>query len=107
MSSQSIRTGRSGAPVRIIRISSTPWSFFTGNRMPVRFSTCGFLQFEMSESACADADDAAPRQDEEEGEREEEGWTAASNDLPHTMRARSCFHRESAKNTTQGADQKD
>ena len=65
MSSQSIRTGRSGAPVRIIRISSMPWSFFTGNRILVRFSTCRFLQFEMSASACADAEDAAPRRTKE------------------------------------------
>ncbi len=50
---------------------------------------CGFLQFEMSESAWADAGRGA-----ETGRRGRRarggGWTAASDDLPYTMRARSC-----------------
>ena len=75
--------------------------------MPVRFSMCGFLQFAMSASACADAGEAVPSNQKKADEREEEEWTAASN-VWRTRCARVVrFVRESAKNTTQGADQKD
>ena len=55
--------------------------------MPVRFSTCGFLQFEMSASACADAEDAAPRRTKEEGEREEESGPQHRMIAAHDARA--------------------